>query len=55
MRQHRLHERVPVLLSPEWGSGVRRDLAEWMLEDALPGRYQPQLHKFIWPDVERGV
>ena len=52
---HRLHERATVLLSPVWESGVRRHLAEWMLEDRLPARYQLQLHKLIWPGVERGV
>jgi len=25
------------------------------LEDAIPARYQLQLHKLIWPGVERGV
>ena len=55
VRERRLHERATVLLSPEWGSSIRRELAEWMLQDALPARYQLQLHKLIWPGVERGV
>ena len=55
LRQHRLHERVQVLLSPAWESAVRVELAEWMLADALPARYQLQLHKLLWPGVERGV
>ncbi|MFQ5600027.1 MAG: radical SAM protein [Candidatus Krumholzibacteriia bacterium] len=55
IRAHRLHERATVLLSPEWESTLRSALAEWMLEDALPARYQLQLHKLIWPGVERGV
>jgi len=50
-----LHERTTVLLSPVWESDVRRELAEWMLEDRLPARYQLQLHKLIWPGVARGV
>ena len=29
-------------------------LAEWLLADRLPVRLQLQLHKIIWPDVERG-
>jgi 7-carboxy-7-deazaguanine synthase len=55
MRKHRLHRRVRVLFSPAWESSIRAELAQWMLEDALPARYQIQLHKVIWPDVERGV
>ena len=51
----RLHERVTVLVSPEWNSDVRTGLAEWLLADGLPVRYQLQLHKLIWPGVERGV
>jgi 7-carboxy-7-deazaguanine synthase len=46
---------VTVLLSPVWDSGVERDLAEWMLADGLRARYQMQLHKWVWPGVERGV
>ena len=30
-------------------------LARWVLEDALPVRLQLQLHKALWPGVERGV
>jgi 7-carboxy-7-deazaguanine synthase len=55
VREHRLHEKATVLLSPEWESPIRRELAEWMLQDALPVRYQLQLHKLLWPGVERGV
>ncbi len=55
MREHDLASRVTVLFSPAWESAVRADLARWMLDDALPARYQLQLHKIIWPGVERGV
>jgi 7-carboxy-7-deazaguanine synthase len=55
IREHRLNERTTVLLSSVWESDVRRELAEWMLEDRLPARYQLQLHKLIWPGVARGV
>ena len=33
----------------------RRELAERILADALPVRFQVQLHKVIWPPHERGV
>lgn len=32
-----------------------RSLAEWILEDGLHVRLQPQLHKFIWAPQTRGV
>jgi len=55
VHEHRLDARVRVLFSPVWEGSVRVDLAQWILEDALPVRYQLQLHKIIWPGVERGV
>jgi 7-carboxy-7-deazaguanine synthase len=33
----------------------RRELAERILADALPVRFQAQLHKLIWPAEQRGV
>lgn len=33
----------------------RRDLAERVMADALPVRFQAQLHKIIWPPEQRGV
>lgn len=32
-----------------------RDLADWVLADALPVRVQMQLHKWIWDPMARGV
>lgn len=41
-----------LLFSPVWGEMAMRDLAEWMLADRVPARFQTQLHKHIWgPDV----
>ncbi|MCX8108139.1 MAG: radical SAM protein [Verrucomicrobiae bacterium] len=34
---------------------TRRELAERILADALPVRFQVQLHKVIWPPDQRGV
>ena len=31
---------------------LARELAEWMLADALPVRFQLQLHKIIWADAK---
>jgi 7-carboxy-7-deazaguanine synthase len=34
---------------------TRRELAELVVADALPVRFQVQLHKIIWPAEKRGV
>jgi 7-carboxy-7-deazaguanine synthase len=34
---------------------TRRELAEKIIADALPVRFQLQMHKFIWPAEQRGV
>jgi 7-carboxy-7-deazaguanine synthase len=44
----------PVLFSPSWGELPLSSLAEWILKDKLPVRFQIQLHKVIWPDDEMG-
>ena len=46
---------VRVALSPVQGKLEARDLAEWILEEKLDVCFQIQLHKVVWPDVERGV
>ena len=40
-----------VLFSPAWGLVEPVELAEWILEDQLPVRYQLQLHKLLWGDT----
>jgi 7-carboxy-7-deazaguanine synthase len=32
-----------------------RELVEKIVADALPVRFQLQMHKFIWPPDQRGV
>jgi 7-carboxy-7-deazaguanine synthase len=44
-----------VLFSPAFGEMDPRQLAEWILEDQLPIRFQLQLHKYIWDPAMRGV
>jgi 7-carboxy-7-deazaguanine synthase len=44
-----------VLLSPVHGVLSCSELARWVLDSGLPVRMQIQLHKIIWPGVERGV
>lgn len=53
--RYHLTDRCGVLLSPVHERLSPRDLAEWMLEDALGARLQVQLHKYIWPAGMRGV
>ena len=53
--QRRLAERGTVLFSPVHGVLAPGSLAGWILEDGLPVRLQVQLHKYLWPDAERGV
>jgi 7-carboxy-7-deazaguanine synthase len=47
-RQRRLFERCPVLFSPVQGQLDPAQLAQWILDDRLPVRFQVQLHKLLW-------
>lgn len=44
-----------VLFSPVFGALAPEKLASWILEDRLTVRLQIQLHKLLWPEMERGV
>ena len=50
VREHRLNERSMVLFSPSKGQVSPRELADWIVEDRLPVRFQMQLHKLLWDD-----
>ncbi|MEI8134713.1 MAG: radical SAM protein [bacterium] len=51
-----LHNRVgTILMSPVTDVLAPHELSSWILEDHLPVRFQVQLHKIIWPGIERGV
>ena len=49
--EHRLATRCPVLLSPVQGKLTPADLADWILADHLPVRFQLQLHKVLWGNM----
>lgn len=49
--QHALTQRCEVLFSPEHGRCDKQALADWIIADGLPVRFQLQLHKQIWGDV----
>ncbi len=44
-----------VLFSPVWGELDPKRLAQWILEDRLPVRFQLQLHKVLWGPDATGV
>lgn len=48
LQQLALAEKCEVLFSPSYGQQDARELAEWILEDRLPVRFQVQLHKVLW-------
>lgn len=52
LREHDLASRCQVLFAPVQGSLPPRELAEWILSDRLPVRFQMQLHKLLWGDEQ---
>lgn len=46
--QHHLSDKCEVLFSPAQGSLNPTQLADWILRDGLPVRFQLQLHKILW-------
>lgn len=56
IRQHRLAQRPYALLfSTVFGALDPRQVAEWVIADRLPVRFQLQQHKYVWPPDARGV
>lgn len=45
---HALHQRCDVLFSPSHAQVSPRELADWIVRDKLPVRFQMQLHKQLW-------
>jgi 7-carboxy-7-deazaguanine synthase len=50
-QQHPSLKKIPAGQTPI----TRQELAEKIIADALPVRFQLQMHKFIWPAEQRGV
>jgi len=48
--EHRLQERCDVLFSPSFGQIDPRALADWIVAERAPVRFQLQLHKLLWND-----
>jgi 7-carboxy-7-deazaguanine synthase len=53
LEEHRLADICEVLFSPSYTQVSSRELADWIIADRLPVRFQMQLHKLLWND-ERG-
>ena len=49
--EHRLAAICDVLFSPSFSQIAPRDLADWIVADRLPVRFQLQLHKILWDDA----
>ncbi|NOX08919.1 MAG: 7-carboxy-7-deazaguanine synthase QueE [Gammaproteobacteria bacterium] len=51
MKQYALDTRCEVLFSPVADQISATDLADWILQDQLPVRFQLQLHRILWGDT----
>ena len=49
--QHDLARRCTVLFSHSQGQLAAAELADWIVQDRLPVRFQTQLHKALWGNV----
>lgn len=56
IRQHRLDQKpFGLLFSTVFGALEPKQLAEWIIADKLPVRFQLQQHKYLWDPKARGV
>lgn len=51
LSEYRLSECCDILFSPVMGQQNPRELAEKIIRDRLPVRFQIQLHKYLWDDA----
>lgn len=51
IEKYQLTEKVHVLFSPSWKEMDPTTLADWIIQDQLPVRFQIQLHKILWNDA----
>ena len=52
IRTHSPQTRCPLLFSPVQGAIDPTALAEWIIADRLPVRFQLQLHKLLWGNMQ---
>ncbi|MBN2372003.1 MAG: radical SAM protein [Vicinamibacteria bacterium] len=55
IRREPVASRCTVLFAPAYGRLEPGLLGRWILDHGLPVRLQVQLHKYLWPERERGV
>lgn len=48
--EHQLNQKAQLLFSPSFGQLNPTTLADWIIADRLPVRFQLQLHKVLWND-----
>ena len=51
IKEHALTGRCQILFSPSYTQVPAATLADWILAERLPVRFQLQLHKILWGDV----
>lgn len=51
LTEHHLTKRAHILFSPSWNQLNPTTLADWIIQDGLPIRFQLQLHKMLWNDA----
>ena len=51
IKQYDLTQKVLLLFSPSWSQLNPTELANWIIQDRIPVRFQLQLHKILWNDA----
>ncbi len=51
LKRYALDQHCEILFSPSFKQMNNQELADWIIADHLPVRFQIQLHKYIWGDV----
>ncbi|WP_131783176.1 7-carboxy-7-deazaguanine synthase QueE [Legionella gresilensis] len=51
LKEYQLPEKAQILFSPSWRELDATMLANWIIRDRLPVRFQIQLHKILWNDA----
>jgi 7-carboxy-7-deazaguanine synthase len=54
-QKYKLDTICEVIFSPVMPNVLPRDLARWIIDSNMDVKLGLQLHKIIWPDIERGV
>jgi len=51
LEKEQLADKIDLIMLPAFGQQDAAELAEWILRDRLPVRFQMQLHKQLWGDA----